>query len=198
MPNASRSLLAQQRDLRGHASEHRERAERIENNGPHDLSPSLSAVPDYSLNECSRHRLNAEAGQADKEPATKTRRTDAGAHALTEPHACERGEALSRQAGLRTLELSDAWATRRLPICMRELNALPRAEKGARAASGRNLTELLLSFDAFAKRSRGCTGESTDTQRAAFQRESDRRRITPQRHAWNFVNFATSSRSPRR
>jgi DNA-binding transcriptional LysR family regulator len=31
--------------------------------------------------------------------------------------------------GLRTIELSDPWATRRLLICMRELNALPRAEK---------------------------------------------------------------------
>lgn len=36
---------SQQRDLRGHAREHRERAERIENNGPHDLPPSLSAAP---------------------------------------------------------------------------------------------------------------------------------------------------------
>ncbi|MGF6665609.1 DNA-binding transcriptional LysR family regulator [Paraburkholderia atlantica] len=32
-------------------------------------------------------------------------------------------------SGLRTIELSDPWATRRLLICMRELNALPRAEK---------------------------------------------------------------------
>ncbi|MEX3639141.1 LysR substrate-binding domain-containing protein [Paraburkholderia sp. BR14320] len=30
---------------------------------------------------------------------------------------------------LRTIELRDPWATRRLLICMRELNALPRAEK---------------------------------------------------------------------
>ncbi|MBN3806287.1 LysR family transcriptional regulator [Paraburkholderia sp. Ac-20336] len=31
--------------------------------------------------------------------------------------------------GIRTIELSDPWATRRLLICMRDLNTMPRAEK---------------------------------------------------------------------
>ncbi|WNC91519.1 hypothetical protein RI103_09300 [Paraburkholderia sp. FT54] len=40
---AMNSALTQQHDLRGHAGQHRQRAERIQNNGPHDIAPSTFA-----------------------------------------------------------------------------------------------------------------------------------------------------------
>ncbi|WP_258193538.1 hypothetical protein [Paraburkholderia sp. BL25I1N1] len=42
------SALKQQHDLRGHAGQHRQRAERIQNNVPHDIAPStlVSPLPD--------------------------------------------------------------------------------------------------------------------------------------------------------
>jgi hypothetical protein len=62
---------AAQDELRGHARQHRECAQRIKNNRPHDFPPSIRAAIMYSLNESARDRFNVAAGRTDEEPGRK-------------------------------------------------------------------------------------------------------------------------------
>lgn|GEM_PF-5321309 len=86
--DAHHLLLTQQHDLRGHTGEHRERAERIQKNVPHDLPPSIFPAVMSSLNESVCDRLNVKAKQTDDEAAPKNRGVDAPAHVPADPRTC--------------------------------------------------------------------------------------------------------------